>query len=335
MNVFKKVFSTVFCAVITATSIVSTSVSASECTGSSASIENGYYYLSPKCAYGKCIDSEGGATLYDGYSHNLHIWEYLGNDNQIFYITYYDTIDGDRYYTICNKLTGYYMDVSGANIYNGNNIWEYEFNGSDAQLFKFVKKGSYYVIMSKLSDSYVIDVNGASSDNGANVQIYEYSSNNSAQLWKINNVYSSSITYKTISLGSFSTLDEWQEQLKCAQMSAIGFDTKYTANANGEMVCYGKMIVGAEVLESQKINYTIDYFGKKVTKSVNLPSKIKFKLHKHDNDQMVLFDFTNLTITQHCGCGDWRQLQWEVPYPETEPDYTMPPPAPTSSYMSY
>lgn len=315
MSMIKRFLSATLGAIIVVSSFVATSASAYECTGSSATIDNGYYYLSPKCASGKCIDSEGGATLYSGYSHNLHIWDILGNDNQMFYIKYYNTINDIPYYTICNKLTGYYMDVSGANVYNENNIWEYEFNGSDAQLFRFVKKGDYYVIMSKLSNSYVIDVSGGSSDNGANVQLYEYSSNNSAQLWKINRVYNSTTTYKTVSLGSFSTFDDWKEKLNYAQMSAIGF-TNFAPNASGEMVCYGNMIVGAEIIESKAISYTIDLYGKKVTKTVELPSKIKFKLHKHDTKQMVWFDFTNLTITQYCECGDWRQMQWEVPYPD-------------------
>jgi hypothetical protein len=315
MNIIKKAFSAVLCATMVVSSFASTTVSAYKCTGSSATIDNGYYTLSPKCAKDKCIDSEGGATWYDGYCHNLHIWEYLGNDNQIFYISYYNTINDTPYYTICNKLTGYYMDVSGGEVYNFNNIWEYEFNGSDAQLFRFIKKGNYYVIMSKLSNEYVLDVSGASSDNGTNVQLYEYSSNNSAQLWKINSVYNSSTTYKTITLDSFSTFDEWEKNLMYAQMEAIGF-TSFSPNANGELVCYGNMIVGGEVLETQTISYTIDNMGKKTTHTAELPSKVKFKLHKHDMQQLVWFDFTNLTITQYCECGDWRQFKWEVPYPD-------------------
>ena len=127
-----------------------------------------------------------------------------------------------------------------------------------------------------------------------------------------------SITYssKTVTLGNFSTFDEWEKKLMYAQIEAAGF-AKYGTLPDCEMVNYGNMIVGAEVLEYKTITYTIDRFGKLETHTAELPSKIKFKLHKHDIKKRVWFDFTNLTLTEYCEeCGEWKQLQWEVPYPD-------------------
>lgn len=191
-------------------------------------------------------------------------------------------------------------------------------NGSDAQLFKFVKQNGYYVIKSKLSNNYALDVCNASSDNGANVQLYEYSYNNKAQLWKVNSIYSNDayISYKTVSLDSFSTIDEWEKALLKAQLNAVGFNTKYAYNYNNELVNYGQMIVGKEVVEYRTIPVTYYVYGNKVTEEIQLPSKIKFKLHAHNIEQLVYFDVSKLTTTQYCQCGEWHYMKWEVPYPD-------------------
>ena len=115
----KKFISMVICTVFAISAFSVTAPSTSAYT-SSNEIDDGYYYLTSKCAPDKCIDSEGGETMYEGYNHNLHMWEYLGNDNQIFYIEYVKTVNGVNYYSIRNKLTGYYMDVKGGEVYNCN-----------------------------------------------------------------------------------------------------------------------------------------------------------------------------------------------------------------------
>ena len=116
-------------------------------------------------------------------------------------------------------------------------------------------------------------------------------------------------SYKTISLGDFSTVEQWKKEVQKAEQMAVGVG-KYVYDYNGNIRNYGTMIVGREAVEYK----TITYYDKK-TKKIKLPSKITFKLHKHKSQQTVWFDFTNLSVTQYCSCGESYRYTWEVPYP--------------------
>ena len=56
------------------------------------------------------------------------------NDWQYWHLTHI----ADGYYTITNLLTGMYLEVAGASSANGANVQEWEYNGNDCQLWKFV-----------------------------------------------------------------------------------------------------------------------------------------------------------------------------------------------------
>lgn len=62
-------------------------------------------------------------------------WDYVdGYDCKLWYI--YERENG--YFNIVNKNSGKYMDVAGNGIENGTQIWQYEGNDTDAQLFGFI-----------------------------------------------------------------------------------------------------------------------------------------------------------------------------------------------------
>ena len=57
----------------------------------------------------------------------------------------------DGYYKIESKLSGKVLDVANGSRTAGANVWQYSWNGSDAQLWRFVDAGDgKYYIQSKL-----------------------------------------------------------------------------------------------------------------------------------------------------------------------------------------
>lgn len=56
------------------------------------------------------------------------------NDWQYWHLTHV----ADGYYTITNLITGLYLEVAGASTANGGNVQQWENNGNDCQLWKFV-----------------------------------------------------------------------------------------------------------------------------------------------------------------------------------------------------
>lgn len=149
---------------------------------SSVSVSEGTYYFSPKCAPDSCIDSEGGETLYEGYNHNIHLWEYLGNSNQQFKIIYAGEKDGKKLYYIQNTLTKQYVAA------RGTNATELPYKVAISKWYFLDCGNGYYKIINYFND-LALDIHGASSENGTNAWCYDPSDmNNSAQLFKLNSV---------------------------------------------------------------------------------------------------------------------------------------------------
>lgn len=149
---------------------------------SSVSVKEGTYYFSPMCAPDSCIDSEGGETLYEGYNHNIHLWQYLGNSNQQFKIISAGEKDGKKLYYIQNTLTKQYVAA------RGENVTEIPYNISLAKWYFLDCGNGYYKIINYFND-LALDIHGASSENGTNAWCYDPSDmSNSAQLFKLNSV---------------------------------------------------------------------------------------------------------------------------------------------------
>lgn len=131
-------------------------------------------------------------------TNNVQIYENCdGHSNPDFVKSQYFTLThvGDGWYYITNTGNGLVVDVYNASAADGTNVQQYEYNGSNAQLFRFYDAGSgYCYIKSRLG--YYLDVNGGTNANNTNVHIYTFNATN-AQKWKINthtHSYTSSIT---------------------------------------------------------------------------------------------------------------------------------------------
>ena len=110
---------------------------------------------------------------------NVELGTYSGSGDQIFNISYV----GNGYYKIISEATSKSFDVYSGLVDAGTNLQEWTWNGSDAQLWKFIDNGdgSFY-IKSKLGT--VIDVSGGVIQSGRNVQMYTINGS-SAQKWQL------------------------------------------------------------------------------------------------------------------------------------------------------
>lgn len=272
-------------------------------------IGNYYYYIESALDSNMVVDVDN-ASRDDGA--NIHLWEKNGTDAQLFRIER----SGDGYYALINKGSNKAIDVYNAENYCGANVNQWSQNGTSAQQWKLYNASGYpdgYVCIKNRCGKY-LDVNNAETYNGNNIHIWD-KNGTKAQVFKL--VPYIQTTYKTITLGSFSTFDEWVEQMQRAEQKAVGF-ARLGYNLSGNLTNYGQMIIGKTVLESKIIPVTYNEYGRNKTVKYKLPSKVKFELHKHNIQTNVWFDFSNLTATQHCACGEWSQVQWEVPYPDED-----------------
>lgn len=108
------------------------------------------------------------AVDFSGNGKDIYIWKTHHKDNQRWKLKKV----GD-YYAFVSSSGGKVIDVPGADASSGKALQGYEYNGTDAQLWRLEKMcdGSY-VIHSKLNDSLVWDVAGASWDNATMITLY-------------------------------------------------------------------------------------------------------------------------------------------------------------------
>ena len=139
-------------------------------------IYNGLYTVATKVNENYVLDIDGGKTEDQT---NLQLWQKSSVNQQKFNII---SVSGE-YYRIQAAHSGKVLDVAGCSNKSGTNVWQYTYNGSAAQLWRFVSAGNgYYYIQSKLG-SY-LDAYGATAGNGNNVWAYSLNKTN-AQKWKL------------------------------------------------------------------------------------------------------------------------------------------------------
>lgn len=135
---------------------------------------SGYYSI-------RGLDSGKFIHIQDGRNRtsNVHQWSGKNHDNARWEIIY----AGNGYYYLRNKGNGSYLDNSGGSTKAGNNVISYPFNGSNAQMWKFLSStnGSdekrtlsdgWYEVQCGNNTGYVWDINGGSQENNANLEIY-------------------------------------------------------------------------------------------------------------------------------------------------------------------
>lgn len=120
-----------------------------------------------------CIDADKNTT-------NIQLWKNYGNAQQKFKI---EAVSGDYYKIICSN--GKVLDVRGGKAVNRQNIQQYTWNGTKAQLWKQKKNEDGSVtFLSAIDNTFVIDLSGANASNGRNIQLYK-SNGTAAQKWFI------------------------------------------------------------------------------------------------------------------------------------------------------
>lgn len=160
-------------------------------------LNNGYYAI--------LCDKDNNYGLEYGINDNIQINKYTGAENQKWIIKKVNGV----YCIIANN--GKYIDLSNANISNGNNIGLHVPNGSTAQKWFLqttasgisdnVIEDGIYRISSALDNSKVIDLHGGYKTNGTNIQLFQSNGTN-AQKWKVE--YLKNDYYKIISLVDLS-----------------------------------------------------------------------------------------------------------------------------------
>ena len=135
----------------------------------SATLPDGVYVIKSAVNADYAIDIDGGAS--SGSGANVHLWERHYGDSQRFV---FQKVPGTSYYTIRNLATGRYLDLTGNNSANGTNVEQYDYNGSDAQLWSVsTAADGTYAIRSK-NGSKALDLTGGNVANGTNIEVWTY-----------------------------------------------------------------------------------------------------------------------------------------------------------------
>lgn len=131
-------------------------------------IEDGKYVISNISSENQVLCVKNG---------NVELGTYGGTEDQVFQISYVE----NGYYKIESEATNKVFDVFSGLSASGTNLQTYTWNGTDAQLWKFIDAGdgSYY-IKSKLGT--VVDLTSGVLQPGTNVQMYSLNRTN-AQKW--------------------------------------------------------------------------------------------------------------------------------------------------------
>lgn len=131
----------------------------------SATIDNGTYFIRMASHAGSVLDVSGGSSA-DGA--NVQIWQNNDTGAQKWYFS--RNVDGS--YTIVNAASGKALDVKDAAASSGTNIQQWSRNGSAAQRWYIEYVSGGFRLSSALNTAFVIDVSGGNAANGTNVALY-------------------------------------------------------------------------------------------------------------------------------------------------------------------
>ena len=131
----------------------------------SATIDNGTYFIRMASHTGSVLDVSGGSSA-DGA--NVQIWQ--NNDTGAQKWNFSRNVDGSC--TIVNAASGKALDVKDAAASSGTNIQQWSRNGSAAQRWYIEYVSGGFRLSSALNTAFVIDVSGGNAANGTNVALY-------------------------------------------------------------------------------------------------------------------------------------------------------------------
>lgn len=139
-------------------------------------VPEGTYTISTSLDGDMVLEVNGGSISNRA---NVQISSNNNTAQQRFELTYV----GNCYYKITSEKSGKSLDVDDASIESGANVQQFDWNGTSAQLWKFIKldDGTYY-IKSKLGN--VLDVWDAGTADGTNVDVFSMNGTK-AQKWNL------------------------------------------------------------------------------------------------------------------------------------------------------
>lgn len=131
---------------------------------------NGNYKIRTLLNTNYCIDV-CGASQESGA--NVQVYHDNTESNaQNFAITHVK----DGWYRIQNVGSGKVLDVANGSTSSGTNVWQYDWNGSDAQLWQIINTGNGYYLRNKLG-CFLDVANGTATDSN-NVWVYTFNGSN-------------------------------------------------------------------------------------------------------------------------------------------------------------
>lgn len=171
-------------------------ISANNAGETEESIKEGVYIIRNMADGNQVLDVQN-ESMSNGS--NIQIYNEKNVSGQRFKISYV----GNGYYKIISDLSGKVLDVSNGSKEEGANIQAFIWNGSDAQLWKFVKAtdGSCYIVS---KTGKILGLNQNKAVAGANVQT-AINVGNSAQKWKLESKNDSIISNGTYYIRSSNT----------------------------------------------------------------------------------------------------------------------------------
>ena len=135
----------------------------------------------------------GGGVTPGPKSENVCLSDANGNDEQCWRVIW---AADKEWFSLVNVKNGLALDVKGASSKSGSQVWTYEPNGTDAQLWKLVEIDDPkfepqeirpVMLIPKVNEKLRLDVYAASVNNGTMIQVWE-KNNTPAQQWVIKDI---------------------------------------------------------------------------------------------------------------------------------------------------
>lgn len=168
---------------------------------------------------------------------NIHLWSNNNENNQKFYIVN----EENEYYKIIAAHSGKAVDVEGGGSTPQTNVWQYEWNGTNAQLWKFISAGNgYYYIQNK--NGLYLDAACGKSQNGTNVWGYTLNKS-SAQKWKLT---ATKVEEETKKISGIPEVNEYSSGVKIGNIRRVSQKSNLYNNGWTYSGCDFTSVAGVE-----------------------------------------------------------------------------------------
>jgi len=247
--------------------------------------------------YNQKFDNSAKLNQYDAAGTG-DLWE----EWQVIYKT---TVNNVKYYAIMNHHSGKVLDVPGSSTTNDLQLQQYQYNGTNAQLWELRAVGSYYYIINKGNGLAVTNLDGSTSNGTAIVQ--ETFSSSTKQQWLFTSI--SNDTYRDDEVTRYFQRDN-------ASLGSVAWDQGNTipltwSGNNGKVLWVTQDAWDGSKLQSNMKFNCSDFF--------NYNNSIIIQQSKTDWTP----DDPNMTINSPMGrpnqiCSNQSGTDWSWPGPGVE-----------------